>query len=155
MHTSVELQPPFSYSLYPLLVVGALILLITVFLLARFLLRRRKPAISGVKSAPSPDINRLKEKYLQELETLSRQISNKEISARAAWQQLSLTIRLFVHETTHIKVQNCTLSDIARLNMPALYELIQEYYAPEFSEYSLGDISSSLARTRKVIEKWN
>ena len=39
--------------------------------------------------------------------------------------------------------------------MPILYELVEEYYVPEFSEKSIGNIKLSIEKTRKVIEKWS
>ena len=74
---------------------------------------------------------------------------------RAGYQELSIIIRTFVNEVTGIEVQNYALKEIKKLEMPLLYELIKEYYAPEFSENSLGDIENSINKTRKVIEKWN
>jgi len=56
---------------------------------------------------------------------------------------------------TNIKVQNYTLSDIEKINIPILYELVKEYYEPEFSKSSEGNILISLEKTRKVMESWN
>ena len=63
--------------------------------------------------------------------------------------------RSFIFETTNIKVQNYTLNDISKINMPTLYELVSEYYDPEFSRISKGNIINSIAKTREVIVKWN
>ena len=52
-------------------------------------------------------------------------------------------------------MQNYTLKEIENLNMPILYELIKEYYNPEFSKNIKGNILSSIEKTEKVIHKWN
>ena len=44
--------------------------------------------------------------------------------------------------------------DIKSVDMPILYELVSEYYDPEFSKEAYGDIKKSINRTREVIEKW-
>ncbi|MCL1852051.1 MAG: hypothetical protein FWF88_03340 [Peptococcaceae bacterium] len=171
MQTSVELQDPFSYSIYPILIAALLILVLSLFLLIRYLIKKKKQAaaLEIRKSILAAELETYKQKYLQQLDEIAGRLQNDEISGRTAYQQLSMTIRLFVYEVTHIKVQNCTLSDIEKLDMPLLYELIREYYAPEFSEDNDGDIvtdpeiglaadapafMSSIERTRKVIERW-
>jgi hypothetical protein len=105
--------------------------------------------------APIADSISTKQKYLNQLNEVAEKLNNEEISVRTAYHEISMIVRLFVYEVTNIKAHHCTLDDIKQLNMPTLYELIQEYYAPEFSEQSLGDFPSSLDRTRKVIEQWN
>lgn len=72
-----------------------------------------------------------------------------------AYQNLSKVIRNFVFEATHIKVQNYTLDDIRKLNMPILYELISEYYNPEFANISNGNFIYSIEKARGVVERWN
>ena len=67
---------------------------------------------------------------------------------------MSRCIRGFVHAATGIRVQNYTLYNIERLNMPELYYLVAEYYAPEFARKSDGDVRTSLEKTRSLIERW-
>ena len=158
MQTSVKLQDPFSYSIYPVLIILVLLVLLTVYIIIKY---RRKNKIpknieeTKIKEIDEKDINKIKEKYLKKLETVEEKLNSNKISVRHAYQMLSAIIRYFVFEVTNIKVQNYTLREIEKLKMPALTELIEEYYAPEFAEYSLGNIKASIEKTRKVIEKWN
>ena len=39
--------------------------------------------------------------------------------------------------------------------MPILYELISEYYNPEFANISNGNFIYSIEKARGVVEKWN
>ncbi|MCL1917545.1 MAG: hypothetical protein FWG14_04405 [Peptococcaceae bacterium] len=157
MHTSVDLQDPFSYSLYPLIGVALLLLLLTLYFLLRALKKRRKQHAIPDTIPPTPlqTLAALQDKYLSQLDAIAAKLSQEKPSARKAYQDLSLTIRFFVDEVTHIKVQYCTLQDIEKLNMPILHELMQDYYAPEFSEHTLGNIHASLEKTREVIKKWH
>jgi hypothetical protein len=62
---------------------------------------------------------------------------------------------MFVFEVTDIETQNYTLDEIKKLNMPGLYELIEEFYEPEFALKSVGDFDNSIEKARSVIKKWN
>lgn len=158
MQTSVKLQDPFSYSIYPVLIILVLLVLLTVYIIFKY---RRKNNIpknieeTKIKEIDEKDIIKIKEKYLKKLQTVEEKLNSNKISVRHAYQMLSAIIRYFVFEVTNIKVQNYTLREIEKLKMPALTELIEEYYAPEFAEYSLGNIKASIEKTRKVIERWN
>ena len=158
MQTSVNLQDPFSYSIYPELIILILLVLLTIsIIIYRKLKNRPKIEIENeeIKKLDEKDINRIKEKYLKRLDNIEEKLNSNKISVRHAYQMLSANIRYFVFEVTNIKVQNYTLREIEKLKMPILSELIEEYYAPEFAEYSVGNIKTSLEKPRKVIEKWN
>lgn len=158
MQTSVNLQDPFSYSIYPELIILILLVLLTISIIIYRKLKNR-PIIEieneEIKKLDEKDINRIKEKYLKRLDNIEEKLNSNKISVRHAYQMLSANIRYFVFEVTNIKVQNYTLREIEKLKMPILSELIEEYYTPEFAEYSVGNIKTSLEKTRKVIEKWN
>ena len=88
------------------------------------------------------------------MDLVLRDFNNKVITERVAFQRLSSLIRNFIHETTNIKVQNYTLKEIKLVNMPVLYELVSEYYDPEFAVASDGNFIKSYNKTRMVIERW-
>jgi len=96
----------------------------------------------------------IKEKYLTKLIKLEKNIYNKKISTRDTYIILSALIRDFIYEMTNIKVQNYTLSEIEKIDIPHLKDLIREYYKSEFQENSSGDIEGSLSRVKKVIKEW-
>lgn len=154
MQISVSLEPPFSYTIEYVIIGLLIILVITIWW---YLKKNRKqlPVNIEVEEGNQKNIKAIKIKYLKKLLALENKLDKNEIQVRKAYQNLSSIIRYFVHAVTGIKVQNYTLEDIKGLNMPKLYELIKEYYRPEFAEKSLGDIKSSIEKTRKVIKKWN
>lgn len=155
MQITVKLQEAFSYSILPSLILLGLIVLLTIYFIWSKKNSKKTEEKEIVIKEVKKDVNKIKEKYLKKLENLETKINEKKISIRGTYQNLSSIIRLFVYEVTNIKVQNCTLREIDKLNMPNLTRLIEEYYAPEFAEHSLGNIKSSLEKTRKVIEKWS
>ena len=158
MKTSVTLQEPFSYSMIPMIVVGTLVALYGIYLIISILQKQPKKKIATAvpKKIISPaDIRTIKSKYLAELENIKQALWTQQISTRDAYQKMSLCIRHFVYEVTGIQVQNYTLEDIKGLHMPGLEALIAEYYAPEFAMTSMSDSTSSIERTKRVIELWN
>ena len=117
---------------------------------------KKKTATPVPKKIISPaDIRTIKSNYLAELENIKQALWTQQISTRDAYQKMSLCIRHFVYEVTGIQVQNYTLEDIKGLHMPGLEALIAEYYAPEFAMTSMSDSTSSIERTKRVIELWN
>lgn len=108
-----------------------------------------------MKQLSKDTIIQIKEKYIKELEKIEMDYNAKKITLRSAYQKMSRCIRKFVFDVTGIRVHNYTLEDIKALHMPILEELIKEYYAPEFSKQSSGDVTASLEKTKRAIEIWN
>lgn len=159
MQTSINLQEPFTYSLIPLIITICLVLPITCYLIY---LRKAKEKIKvkeeTVKVIPERNIKNIpviKEKYLNQLETIEYKYQNQMIDLRKAYQLISESIRLFVFEITDITTQNYSLTEIKKINIPILYELIEEYYEPEFASKSIGDFNTSINKARRVINEWN
>ena len=80
---------------------------------------------------------------------------DKKINLRTAYQKISEIIRLFVFEMTDITTQNYSLREIKKLNIPILYQLIEEYYEPEFTSKPVGDFEEAIKKARGVIKEWN
>ena len=153
MQLDKELQGPFSYSSSLLVFVLILIILIIVFLVISHYLKNRqtkKPVVR--REFRSLDI--VKYKYIEKLNKLEDTVKANKISNRGAYLAVSRIIREFVKEITRIDVVKYTLSDIKKLKMDNLYELVKEYYEPEFSYDSVGDIIQSINKTRKEIHLW-
>lgn len=152
MQIGTDLRPMFSYSILLIIIILILIISFVVFLVVT---KKKKESVVQEVIVPNhKDLVSIKKKYLSQIQVLLDDFNNKKISSRKAYQKLSSLIRNFVFEMTNIKMQNCTLKDIKSLNMPVLYELVSEYYDPEFSKVSKGNITSSIEKTRAVINKW-
>ncbi len=151
MQVTTELRPLFSYSI--LYIVFTIILIIFVLILTKYM---KKKELQKELAIPShKDLLVIKRKYLAKIDELINNFNSKKLSSRKAYQELSSIIRNFIFEVTNIQVQNYTLKDIASINMPVLYQLVSEYYSPEFARISKGNIALSISKTRMVIEKWN
>ena len=159
MQTSINLQEPFTYSIISLIIVISLIVLETCYLIYS---KKKKEEFKvkeiEVKEIPEKNIKNIpviKGKYLNQLDTIEYKYINKMIELRTAYQLISEAIRLFVFEITDITTQNYSLAEIKKLNIPSLYELIKEYYEPEFASKSVGDFSTSINKASRVINEWN
>ena len=151
MQVLTELKSMFSYSIVPIIVLLFLIIIIIIILkLINKIKLKKQVVIPNHK-----ELIDIKKRYLLRIQELENNLSNNSISSRKAYQSLSNLIRTFIYEATNIKVQNYTLKEINTLNMPILSDLVTEYYDPEFSVISKGNIISSINKTKGVIEKWN
>lgn len=155
MQVTVELQDMFSYSMVPVYIIVPL--LVAAFV-AFFLMKRKrtkKEKVPQIKTVQPLNIFAVKAKYNQILMDIERSYSEKKITGRVAYQELSKVIRHFVYEVTGIKVHRFTLTEIQNANMPQLSALIAECYAPEFAVENYSNVLDSIKRARKVIEEWN
>lgn len=159
MQISIDLQEPYTYSIIPLIIVITIVLLESYYFIY---LRNKNKKINikenSVKEIPEKNIKNIpviKNKYLIQLDLIENKYTNNKIELRKAYQMISEAIRLFVFEITDITTQNYSLTEIKRLNIPNIYELIAEYYEPEFASKSIGDFNSSINKARRVINEWN
>ncbi|MCR5542542.1 MAG: hypothetical protein K6F55_00210 [Eubacterium sp.] len=157
MKTSVELQPPFQYMI--LWVIIALVFIAAVVAAQIYLrkklgdrLKREKQI--RLKKISESTLEGKKKKYIGELVLIEADLRNRKITVRQAYQKMSLCIRLFVRDVTGINVEKFTLTEIRRVNIPQLTQLVKEYYEPEFALESRTDVMASIMRTRHVIEAW-
>ena len=159
MQTSVKLQEPFKYSVIPL-IIGIFFVMAMICYLIYLKRGNKKLKLNSneVKAIPEKNIKNIpiiKEKYLNQLNQIEYKYNNKMIEIRTAYQLISESIRLFIFEVTDITTQNYSLSEIKKINMPILYQLIEEYYEPEFARKSVGDFESSINKARRIISEWN
>ena len=151
MQVASDLRPMFSYSIIYIIITAIIIAILIVLLKINF--KKKKKDIPVI--VKSKNIYEIKNKYLALIDNLENDVKNNKTTNRHAYQKLSSLIRNYIFEATSIKVQNYTLKDIEKINMPVLYDLVAEYYDPEFAIISKGNILNSLKKTREVIERWN
>lgn len=153
MQTSVNLQKPFTYSIIPIIVISIICIGYVMWLILKYKVKKIKKIPEHI--VKPLDMGKIKSKYIKKLNEIEFKLNSNRLTIRTAYQHTSKVIRGFVQEVTKIEVQNYTLDEIKHLNIPELYELVEEYYEPEFARTSVGDIKNSIDKTRKVIEKWN
>lgn len=155
MPITVELQDMHSYSIIlPVVVgiIGAIVVASIVFVLVKKFCKA-KPNVP--REITVEDREKIKARYIGLLNGLEAHCRSGKLSNRKAYQELSKIARNYIYETTGVKVQNYTLDEIRSTNMAGLYNVVNDCYAPEFSIDKNGDIYSSIAKARKVVEGWN
>lgn len=153
MELKTELQEMFSYSFIPIIIIFIILVCLIIFTIL-FIKKTKKQNIIIKQITPKKDINIIKNNYLLRINNLLNDINNKKVSNRKAYQQLSVLIRNFIYEATGIKVQNYSLEEIKITSIPYLYDLIYEFYDPEFNKISTSSIKDSINKTVSVIQKW-
>jgi hypothetical protein len=161
MQFSVEARPPVPYP-FPWNIAGYVLIALAIILPVLFFLLsgRKQPApeepVEEEKPAWTPPrtLNIVKGEYLRKLDDLESKVNSGSISMREGYQRLSNMTRAFVYEVTGIHVQDYTITEIRRLDMPILTDLMNEYYRFEFSEHTPSSISDSIERTKGMIARW-
>lgn len=157
MQTNVTLQDPYQYSMAPLI----LTIVFAIILGGYWIYQKRKTKSyiqEEVVKIPEKNIKNIpaiKRKHLKQLESIENQYEMQKIDLRKAYQCISEDIRMFIFEVTDITTQNYSLEEIKKINMPQLYELIKEYYEPEFASKSVGDFTNSIQKARGIINEWS
>ena len=159
MPITVELQDMFSYSLVRVAFAVLLVVVVTTIGIL-VLLSKKKPKKQVEMITPTPVVkpmsgNQVKEKYCLLINDLETKCRDGKMSNRKTYQELSKVVRRFVYEMTGIKVHHNTLDEIKKLNMPNLYAVIEECYAPEFSVDKDGSIYDTMNKARMVIKEWH
>lgn len=163
MQTSVELQDPFSYALWPIIVMVVVFVAgVTALVLFYYFKVLKKPArkVPKIKEAPPVVVKKrnpmeIRLDYLSRIDVVQRKYENNQIDARIAHQELSAIVRLFVNEMTGINIQTFSLSELKSTRFVSVTNLIEEFYAPEFALRADKDTRNSIEDARKVIQAWN
>ena len=155
MQTTSNLQELFSYSIIPLVMSSGLLAVLTVYFRKNKENVVQEPKVKEIPEKNHKNLPVMKEKYLSQLDTIEYNYTNDKIALRTAYQMISEAVRMFVFEVTDITTQNYSLAEIKKINIPILYELIEEYYEPEFASKSVGDFQASIDKARRVIKEWN
>ena len=154
---TVELREPHSFKTIWLGLAG--ILFVIALALAAFTIwkiKQERDALKGiqVKKMTLAELNALKARYLRECSQLEKTLQDTG-DIRGVYQRLSEISRMFVSEATGLQVQNCTLSQIRKMKLPELRNMVEEYYDPEFAVRSTGDVEGALAKTERMISRWS
>ena len=158
MQTTIKLQEPFMYSKNLLIIIICIVLSITCYLIYFYKKKKVVKKEEIIKAIPNKNIKNIpviKSKYIEQLEAIEYKYKNEMIELRKAYQLISESIRMFIFEVTDITTQNYSLIEIKKLNIPKLYELIEEYYEPEFSSKSSGNFESAINKARRIVREWN
>lgn len=160
MPVSVELQDPYSYSVWPIVIViivivASLIALVTISILLRMRKGPAKPKQPVAEIFRPKTLADAQKLYLAKIAAVEQQYRNQQIDVRTVHQELSAIVRMFVYDITGVKAQNFSLNELKANNINQISGLIEEFYAPEFAERTEKQADDSIRDAREVIYKWN
>ncbi len=159
MPITVELQEMHQYSIIPIAILLAVVLALTIILPILWFkgmkhkAKKPRPAKPEPKPIPLTPMQ-IKDKYSRKLDDLEKRCRSGQVTNRAAYQELSIMMRYCAYELTGKPVHKYTLDELMRGNIPGLVELIDDCYAPEFSQDKKGDIYETIQKARMVMEQW-
>lgn len=153
MDITRDIEAPFTYSWNIVYILVAILVIVVIayiiFIMKPFFYKKFAKAM---KKAQIPNLKRL---YVYKLDRLKNDVNKGKIENREAYVKLSVIIREFIQKTTGLDILSISRKEAEKLEMKELSLLMDEYYPPEFSKYSKGDIINSINRTTEVIRKWN
>lgn len=160
MESTVNLQEPFMYHLWPLLVLIILLFALgAILFVLNYKKTEKKIVEKPVFDQPKPvlrlDKAAIKAKYVNYLIDLYNKVHAGQMDTKAAYQELSMLVRDFVKEVSGLDVTTSTLQEIRGKNIPVIEQLISEYYEPEFAFETDDDAKSAINNAKRIIEKWN
>lgn len=159
MPNSPELTQPMQYGA-GWLSVGIALILLAIGVNAWVFIITRKRKIRSMATLPAlppaaPPLDALRQKYFSLITEIEMKYHQKEIVARTAYQLLSITLRLFVHEARGIATHKLTLAEIKRAGLENLGGVIEQYYPPEFSALDPSEVDKAIAVARKMVQEWS
>ncbi len=160
MPVSVELQDPYSYSVWPIviviiIIVASTIALVILSVLLHFRKRPSKPKAVPAQVFRPKTVADAQKEYLAKISAVEQKYRNNQIDVRTVHQELSAIVRMFVYDITGIQAQNFSLNELKAHNITQISGLIEEFYAPEFAERTEKQADDSIRDAREVIYKWN
>lgn len=165
--TNVELQGPLSFARWPMIVLGAVLGAALLYAAVRILIHyikiwaENKKKLEEAKKQAELEkpkvlgIDVIKANYLAQIESLSAEYAQGKLESRAAYEKLSSIFRNFVYEATGTPAHKYTLYDIKGLNNQVIYNLVNNYYTPEFARNEKGNIMESIEITKRAVSQWN
>lgn len=161
METTITLQEPFSYSLWPIMILLVILFFSMIIFMAISVNRKNKHKDTNSRRKAkeiiheTPTLEQVKQQYMSALTDLKQQYMDETVSERICYQKLSSMLRQFVSSVSGNDITNMTLTEIRHQGLKQVEQLISEYYEPEFSREAKSDIEGAIERTKKVIEEWN
>ena len=158
MQTSVKLQDMMSYSVIMTIVAVVMIVLpVIIFIILKLTKFKPKQKVKKVKAAPvkkKVDPAVLRSMYLEKIKEVETRYNTSLIDFRQAYIELSSIVREYCSEASGVPANSLTLRELEVLNVPSLFNLIKEFYEPEFAPASDRDINQSFRNAREVVNSW-
>jgi len=94
--------------------------------------------------------------HLRQIDSIESAVRSGRLSLRAAFQELSLTVRSFVDDVTEVPARFMALEDLRSSADPKVAEAIAKMYPPEFGPERTApkEFLASLGQARELVTTW-
>ena len=140
------------------LVIGAAILLVSVFFfvkLFKFRIRRKVKKVKPAKPARKPAPEYIRSSTIKKIDKCIYDLSHGRADVRESYQNMSTIMRTFVTDMSGKDVTTHTLTDLKASGDKVLSELIEKWYAPEFAMKTKADFMGDANEAKHVVKRWN
>ena len=140
------------------LVIGAAILLVSVFFfvkLFKFRIRKKVRKVKPAKPARKPAPEYIRNSTLKKIDKCIYDLSHGRADVRESYQNMSTIMRAFVTDMSGKDVTTHTLTDLKASGDKVLSELIEKWYAPEFAMKTKADFMGDANEAKHVVKRWN
>ncbi|MEP6648483.1 MAG: hypothetical protein ABJA74_01020 [Lapillicoccus sp.] len=154
---AADFYPPMTYS--PVWLYIGVIILTAIVGWAAVIWAQTRPGRTPRAPEPPPGwrMARLKGDYIERIDEIVRLSDAGEVDARRAHQELSVTLREFVHDASGIGAPTMTLSELGHSRNPALgpvTEVVRGIYPVEFGPDRDTSVARAAAYARQVVAQW-
>lgn len=134
-----NIEPMLNYSLtIPLLLIALIIVNIIIII------------VSKTRKHNLP----IKKQSLLQVKIVENKLQLSQISQKEATKQISIIVRNYIYNTSGIKINCYSLSEIKSLNNKTLSRLISECYKIEFSKKATINLDNIFKLAREIIKSW-
>jgi hypothetical protein len=147
-----EFAGPVGYSPVWVVLAGALVLLV----LAYYIGVARWASAGFVPDEAASALEEARADHLRRIDTIESAVRSGRLPLRAAFQELSLTVRSFVDDVTEVPARYMALEDLRSSADPRVADAIARMYPPEFGPDDVApkELLSSLGQARELVTTW-
>lgn len=154
MKISVEVEKAYSIPPY-FLIIAIFLLALTALFIVLFILNLKRNKNNKKKELPPSKREKIRAKYLGEINKLEQDFYNGRITLRELNEGLSKSTREFVQKMTGQETTKMTLSDLRKASgLIGLSYAVALFYQPEFAPHSDTGVQKIINAAREVVVKW-
>jgi hypothetical protein len=152
MPAAGEFTGPVGYSaIWVVLAVGLVVLVV-----AYYVAVARWGAAGFVPDTEASALEEARADHLRRIAAIESSVRSGRLPLRAAFQDLSLAVRSFVHEVTDVPARYLALEDLRGSADPKVADAIARMYPPEFGPDDVApkELLASLEQARELVTTW-
>lgn len=154
--------PPLQYDFMWIILAGSVLFVAIVFYVFLFIMTRKLKHKKDIMPLPKgltqeEALSLIKNKYAENIMTVSSKYKTGEITSKQAFQSLSIHLRNFSHEYSATGAYSMTLKDLNdKKAAPSLRKKIEDFYPYAFERAEKeGNVALAVKDALEVIQLWH